>query len=116
MAKMAAIGRAILADFPCADKGADARVPRMRGCTAVAWGLPRLPTDIVGAVVDKEWENTSQGSATIPTLERREAMQTRLFTQLPSLALAVLFTMLVGSAAAEPSKLEGTWDVTLTCP
>jgi hypothetical protein len=41
-------------------------------------------------------------------------MQTRLFTQLPGLALAVLFTILVGSVRADDSKLEGTWDVTLT--
>ncbi len=43
-------------------------------------------------------------------------MQTRLFTQLPGLALAVLFTMLVGSVGADDSKLEGTWDVTLRFP
>jgi hypothetical protein len=43
-------------------------------------------------------------------------MQTRLLTQLPSLALAVLFTMLVGSVGADDSKLEGTWDVTLQFP
>ena len=43
-------------------------------------------------------------------------MQTRLFTQLPSLALAVLFTMLVGSVGADDRKLEGTWDVTLQFP
>src|SRR5262249_23533672 len=47
---------------------------------------------------------------------RREAMQTRLCTQLPSLALAVLFTLLVGSVRAGDSILEGTWDVTLKCP
>ena len=49
-------------------------------------------------------------------------MQTRLFTQLPSLALAVLFTMLVGQGLVfghddgdrtKPSKLEGTWNVTV---
>jgi hypothetical protein len=43
-------------------------------------------------------------------------MQTRLFTRLPSLALAVLFTLLVGSVGADDSKLEGTWDVTLQFP
>jgi hypothetical protein len=43
-------------------------------------------------------------------------MQTRRFTHLPSLALVVLFTMLVGSIGADDRKLEGTWDVTLTCP
>jgi hypothetical protein len=47
-------------------------------------------------------------------------MQTRLLTQLPSLALAVLFTMLVGSVGADDRKddrkLEGTWDVTLQFP
>jgi hypothetical protein len=78
--------------------------------------LLRLPTDIVGAVVDQEWENTSQGSAAIPTLERRHAMQTRRFTQLPGLALAVLLTLLVGSAAADNSKLAGTWNVTVRFP
>ncbi len=34
-------------------------------------------------------------------------MQTRLFTHLPGLALAVLRTMLVGSVGANDSKLEG---------
>ena len=43
-------------------------------------------------------------------------MQTRLFTQLPGLALAVLFTMLVGSVGADDSKLEGTWNVTVRFP
>jgi hypothetical protein len=43
-------------------------------------------------------------------------MQTRLFTRLPGLALAVLFTMLVGSVGADDSKLKGTWDVTLRFP
>jgi hypothetical protein len=43
-------------------------------------------------------------------------MQTRLFTHLPGLALAVLFTMLVGSVGADNSKLEGTWNVTLRFP
>jgi hypothetical protein len=43
-------------------------------------------------------------------------MQTRLLTQLPSLALAVLFTMLVGSVGADNRKVEGTWDVTLQFP
>jgi hypothetical protein len=33
-------------------------------------GIARLPTDIVGTVVEKEWENTSQGSTAVPTLER----------------------------------------------
>lgn len=37
-------------------------------------------------------------------------MQTRRFTRLPGLALAVLLTLLVGSVGAEPSTLEGTWD------
>jgi hypothetical protein len=39
--------------------------------------------------------------------ERRHAMQTRRFTQLLGLALAIL----VGSAGAEDSKLKGTWNV-----
>ena len=43
-------------------------------------------------------------------------MQTRRFTQLPGLALAVLLTLLVGSVGADDSKLEGTWDVTLQFP
>jgi hypothetical protein len=43
-------------------------------------------------------------------------MKTRLFTHLPGLALAVLFTMLVGSVGADDNKLEGTWDVTLQFP
>ena len=43
-------------------------------------------------------------------------MQTRRFTQLPGLALAVLLSLLVGSAAAQPSKLVGTWNVTLRFP
>ena len=43
-------------------------------------------------------------------------MQTRLLTQLLSLALAVLFTMLVGTVRADDRKLEGTWDVTLQFP
>jgi hypothetical protein len=44
-------------------------------------------------------------------------MQTRLLTHFPSLALAVLFIMLVGSVGADDRKddrkLEGTWDVIL---
>ena len=40
--------------------------------------------------------------------ERRHAMQTRRFTRLPGLALAVLLTLLVGSVGADGSKLEGT--------
>ena len=45
-------------------------------------------------------------------------MQTTRFTHLSGLALAVLFTLLVGSVGADNSlitrhKLEGTWDVTL---
>lgn len=43
-------------------------------------------------------------------------MQTRWFTQLPGLALAVLLTLLVGSVRADGSKLEGTWDVILKFP
>ena len=43
-------------------------------------------------------------------------MQTRRFTQLPSLALVILFTLLVGSVGADDRKLEGTWDVTLRFP
>jgi hypothetical protein len=43
-------------------------------------------------------------------------MQTRRFTQLPGLALAVLLSLLVSSAAAESSKLVGTWNVTLRFP
>jgi hypothetical protein len=43
-------------------------------------------------------------------------MQTTRFTQLSGLALAVLFTMLVGSVGADDSKLEGTWNVTLRFP
>jgi hypothetical protein len=43
-------------------------------------------------------------------------MQTRRFTHLPGMALAVVFTMLVGSVGADDSKLEGTWDVTLKFP
>jgi hypothetical protein len=44
------------------------------------------------------------------------AMATMFFTRRAGLALAVLFTMLVGSVGADDSKLklEGTWDVTLT--
>lgn len=38
-------------------------------------------------------------------------MQTRRFTHLPGLTLAVLFTMLVGSVGADKRKLVGTWDV-----
>jgi hypothetical protein len=43
-------------------------------------------------------------------------MQTRWFTQLPGLALAVLFTMLVGSVRARDNPLVGTWDVILRFP
>jgi hypothetical protein len=62
----------------------------------MAWGLPQCPPDIVGAVVDRKREHTSSGSVAIPKLERREAMQTRLLIRLPSLALAVLLTVLLG--------------------
>jgi hypothetical protein len=53
---------------------------------------------------------------------RRKAIQTKLFTQLPGLALAVMLTLLVGQGlgfghddgdGAAPRKLEGTWHVTL---
>jgi hypothetical protein len=80
------------------------------------WGLPKVPPNIVAAVVDRGWENTSQGSAAIPTPERRQAMHPKGFTQLLGLGLAVLFTMLVGRVGADDSKLEGTWDVTLQFP
>ena len=44
-------------------------------------------------------------------------MQTRRFTQLPALALALLFTMLVGSVRAQDSNtLVGTWDVIIRFP
>jgi hypothetical protein len=48
-------------------------------------------------------------------------MQTRRFTQLPGLAITILFTLLVGSLGADDRKgddhkLEGTWDVTLQSP
>ena len=43
-------------------------------------------------------------------------MQTRRFTQLPGLALAVLLTLLVGMQQRQPSKLVGTWNVTLMFP
>lgn len=43
-------------------------------------------------------------------------MQTRRFLHLPGLAFAVLFAILVGSAGADNSQLEGTWDVTLRFP
>src|SRR5262245_3061460 len=48
-------------------------------------------------------------------------MQTTRFTHLPGLALAVLFTVLLGSVGADgrqgdDRKLEGTWDVTLQFP
>ena len=43
-------------------------------------------------------------------------MQTRLFTHLPGLALAVLCTLLVSSVGADGSQLAGTWDVTLQFP
>jgi hypothetical protein len=48
-------------------------------------------------------------------------MQRRLFIGLPNLALAVLFTLLVGSVGADDRKgddhtLEGTWDVILQFP
>jgi hypothetical protein len=67
---MAAIGSAILADCPFADKREDAQVPRMHGFAARGMEIARTPTDIVGAVVDQEWENTLPGSAAVPTLER----------------------------------------------
>jgi hypothetical protein len=44
-------------------------------------------------------------------------MQTRRFIQLPALALALLFTMLVGSVRAQDSNtLVGTWDVIIRFP
>jgi hypothetical protein len=43
-------------------------------------------------------------------------MQTRLSTHLAGLALAILCTMLVGSARAGDSKLAGTWEVAVTFP
>jgi hypothetical protein len=46
-------------------------------------------------------------------------MQTRLFTRLSGMALAVMLTLLVGSAGADDNKLEGTWlnEVKIvTCP
>ena len=43
-------------------------------------------------------------------------MQTRRFTRLPGITLAVLLTLLVGSVGADESKLEGTWDVTTMFP
>jgi hypothetical protein len=44
-------------------------------------------------------------------------MQTRRFAQFSALALALLFTMLVGSVGAQDSSpLVGTWDVTLRFP
>ena len=42
--KLAAIGHAILADFPFADKGEDARVPWMHGLTAGGMGIAQAPT------------------------------------------------------------------------
>ena len=43
-------------------------------------------------------------------------MQTTRFTWFPGLALAVLFTLLAGSAGADDRHLEGTWNVTLRFP
>jgi hypothetical protein len=51
-------------------------------------------------------------------------MKIRLLTQIPGMTLAVLLTLLVGQDLVfghdddcrEPSKLEGTWDVTLRFP
>jgi len=43
-------------------------------------------------------------------------MQTRLFTHLAGLALAILCTMLVGSVRAGDSKLAGTWEVSCDIP
>jgi len=52
-------------------------------------------------------------------------MQTRRFTRLPGMTLAVMLTMLVGQGLVfghddgdrkEPRKLEGTWNVTLLFP
>jgi hypothetical protein len=44
-------------------------------------------------------------------------MQTRPFTQLLGLVLAILFTMLIGSVRAQDiNPLVGTWDVTLRFP
>jgi hypothetical protein len=41
--KMAAIGSAILADFTFADKGEEARVPRLRGLTARGMEIAQAP-------------------------------------------------------------------------
>jgi len=68
--KLAAIGSAILADFPVADKDEGARVPRMQGLTAGGMGIAHGPDRHRRAVVDTEWVHTSSGSAAIPTLER----------------------------------------------
>ena len=47
-------------------------------------------------------------------------MKTRLFTQISGMSLAVMLTLLVGSAGAESNKLVGTWDAEVTsldvCP
>jgi hypothetical protein len=43
-------------------------------------------------------------------------MQTRPFTRLPGLTLALLLTLFISSAGADPTTLEGTWDVTLRFP
>ena len=43
-------------------------------------------------------------------------MQMRRFTQLPGLCLAILLSLLVGSTAAEPMDIVGTWDVTVRFP
>jgi hypothetical protein len=43
-------------------------------------------------------------------------MQMNPFTRLPSLAIGALLTLLIGSAAAEPSTIVGTWNVTVQFP
>jgi hypothetical protein len=52
-------------------------------------------------------------------------MQTRRFTRLPGMTLAIMLTLLVGQGLVfgdddgdrtKPIKLEGTWDVYLQCP
>jgi len=43
-------------------------------------------------------------------------MQTRRFTRLPGMILAVMLTLLVGSARADEKQITGTWIVTITFP
>ena len=43
-------------------------------------------------------------------------MQTKQFTRLSGMVLAVMLTLLIGSVRAHDSKLEGTWDVILKFP